>query len=849
MLEQKVKKFLEILKPFIKKIQILWKKVAEKSRLFFGKIWKWLESKLQTDGEPWSPMDIGATVLRTIKLLSNTLFVLLFLGFLFGAGIATGYALNLFNNVAVPEKDTLIQKVQDISAISELTYADGSLISTIDSDLIRVTVDSSAISENVKKAVIATEDENFMSHKGVVPKAVLRATLGSVVGIGSASGGSTITQQVIKQQVVGDAPTFNRKATEIIDSLALERYMSKDEILTTYLNVSPFGRNNKGQNIAGVEEAAKGIFGVSASKLTVPQAAFIAGLPQSPIVYSPYTAKGTLKDSKDMAYGLDRAKDVLYNMYRTGALSQDEYNLYKDYDLTKDFLPAGNVETASRGYLYYQAKSEAEDAMYQYLIKRDNVSQQDLKNTATVKAYKELAAKELSEGGYTVKTTINKAVHNAMQNAVAAYGGILDDGTGQVQVGNVLLNNQTGAVLGFIGGRNYAENQNNHAFDTERSPGSTIKPILAYGIAIDQGLMGSASVLSNYPTTFSSGDPIMHADSRGTGMMDLQEALNTSWNIPAYWTYKLLREKGVNVKGYMDKMGYSIPDYTIESLPLGGGIEVSVAQHTNGFQALANNGTYQKRYMIEKISDRTGKVIYEHKASPVQVYTPATATIMQSLMRGVLESGSTTTFKSRLAQVNGGLLSADWIGKTGTTNVNGDMWLMLSTPKVTLGGWIGHDDNTSMGALTGYNNNASYMANLVNAIYQADPNVFGISDRFNLDSSVISSEVLKATGTKPGRTTINGRDISLGGQTVTSYWAKNGAPALSYRFAIGGTDSDLQQAWAALAGNQTSDRRVREDKEKESETRNEKEEKETSSSSKKQEDSSTEKNSSQSQTN
>ena len=133
-----------------------------------------------------------------MKLLSNTLFIFLFLGALFGIGIATGYALNLFNNVAVPEKDALIQKVQDISAISQLTYADDSLISTIDSDLIRVTVESSAISDNVKKAVIATEDENFMSHNGVVPKAVLRATLGSVVGIGSASGGSTITQQVIK---------------------------------------------------------------------------------------------------------------------------------------------------------------------------------------------------------------------------------------------------------------------------------------------------------------------------------------------------------------------------------------------------------------------------------------------------------------------------------------------------------------------------------------------------------------------------------------------------------------------------------------------------------------------------
>ena len=94
--------------------------------------------------------------------------------------------------------------------------------------------------------------------------------------------------------------------------------MTKDEILTTYLNVSPFDRNHKGQNIAGVEEAAKGIFGVSAKQLTVPQAAFIAGLPQSPIVYSPYAADGSLKNPESMAYGLNRAKDVLYNMYRTG---------------------------------------------------------------------------------------------------------------------------------------------------------------------------------------------------------------------------------------------------------------------------------------------------------------------------------------------------------------------------------------------------------------------------------------------------------------------------------------------------------------------------------------------------
>ena len=128
--------------------------------------------------------------------------------------------------------------------------------------------------------------------------------------------------------------------------------MSKDDILTTYLNVAPFGRNNKGQNIAGVEEAAQGIFGVPASKLTIPQAAFIAGLPQSPIVYSPYAADGSLKSAKDMTFGLNRAKNVIYNMYRTGAISKDEYQLYKDYDLKRDFLPSDTTSARTHDYLY-----------------------------------------------------------------------------------------------------------------------------------------------------------------------------------------------------------------------------------------------------------------------------------------------------------------------------------------------------------------------------------------------------------------------------------------------------------------------------------------------------------------
>ena len=768
-----------------------------KSKINHKKSEKVSEEK-KSDGTGGKVLAILGSILVAIKGILNTLFILGFIGGLFGAGVALGYGVALFDKAKVPQAEDLVKQVKNISSISEIVYADGSVIASIESDLLRTSVSSEEISDNLKKAIVATEDEHFLEHKGVVPKAVIRATLGTFAGLGSSSGGSTLTQQLIKQQVVGDAPTLARKATEIVDALALERSMSKDEILTTYLNVAPFGRNHKGQNIAGAQQAAEGIFGIDANKLSIPQSAFLAGLPQSPITYSPYENTGELKSDEDLELGLKRAKDVLYNMYRTGALTQEEYDQYKDYNLKQDFLPSGTVNAVSRDYLYFTAMAEATDRMYDYLVQQDNVSSQELKNDSIQKAYHERAEQELSNGGYKITTTINKKIHNAMQNAVANYGHLVDDSTGQPEVGNVLMDNKTGAVLGFVGGRNYQTNQNNHAFDTKRSPASTTKPLLAYGIAIDQGLMGSASILSNYPTKFSNGNPIMYVNSPGTGMMTLGEALNYSWNIPAYWTYRMLREKGVDVKGYMEKMGYEIPEYGIESLPMGGGIEVTVAQHTNGYQTLANNGVYHQKHVISKIESSDGRVIYEFQDKPVQVYSKATATIMQSLLREVISSRITSSFQTDLTSINSSLARADWIGKTGTTNEDENMWLMLSTPRLTLGGWLGHDDNRPMAKGAGHYRNAKYMAYLVNAIQQAEPGVWG-NERFSLDSSVTQSQVLRSTGQKPGKVSVNGKTVDLSGSTVTSYWAnKAGAPTTSYHFAIGGSEADYQNAWSSI---------------------------------------------------
>lgn len=744
--------------------------------------------------------DVASVFLRTLKLLSDFAFVLILALFFLGVGLGMGYLASQVENVNVPSQKDLVKKVGTLTRISQMTYSNKELISKIDTDLLRTPIKSDQISDNVKNAVIATEDENFREHKGVVPKAVFRATVGSLLGIGESSGGSTLTQQLIKQQILGDDPTFKRKAREIVYALALERYTDKDTILTDYLNVSPFGRNHKGQNIAGIEEAAKGIFNVSAKDLTIPQAAYIAGLPQSPITYSPYAADGRLKSKQELSLGIKRSQNVLYNMYRTGILSKSDFDNYRAYDITKDFRPSEAAVANSHDYLYYSVMEEAKRAMYQYLVKRDKVSAKDLKNDATKTAYMNLAEQELRLGGYTVKTTIDQKVYGAMQEAVQQHGGSLDDGTGQVEVGNVLLDNATGAVIGFIGGRNYEDNQNNHAFDTARSPGSSIKPILAYAPAIDQGLMGSASIVSNYPTTYSSGQKILHVGDEGTAMVTLQEALNKSWNIPAFWTYQLLLKSGVDVPHYMENMGYRIPEYYIESLPLGGGIDTTAAQQANGYQALANGGVYHKYYMVDEITSSDGQVVYKHEAKPVQVYSKATASIMNDLLRGPINSGDTTTFKTRLAALNGGLANADWTGKTGTTENYSDVWLVLSTPKVTLSGWAGHDDNRPLSAMSGYNNNAQYMAHLVNAINQADSGVLGTDRRFGLDNSVIKAEVLKSTGLKPATVNVNGKSISLDGEKTTSNWAKNGPGNTSYKFAIGGTDGDYQKAWSSLLG-------------------------------------------------
>lgn len=759
---------------------------------------------------------IAMRVLQSLLVIA-VCFVLL-LGAL-GAGIGAGYFAYLVEDTKTPTKKELQSDLGDINETSHLVYADDSNIATIRSDLRRTSVDSKKISKWLKTAVIATEDENFYQHKGFVPKAVIRALISEVTGLGS-SGGSTLTQQIVKQQILSDEVTFKRKANEILIARQVEQNFSKDEIVTMYLNVSPFGRNNRGENIAGAQEAAKGIFGKDASKLTLPQAAFIAGLPQSPIIYSPYSNTGELR--KDLSSGLERKDYVLFSMYRNHDISKKEYLKAKKYDLKKDFLKKGKAEDNEQGFLYHTVMNDALEIIVDKLAKEDGIKAKDLKKDSIYQKYLQKAQNQIANGGYIVKTTLNKNIYQAMQDTAKNYGYLLDGYDGQAEVGNVYMDNKTGKVLGFVGGRDYSKSQFNHAFDSKRPAGSAIKPVLVYGPAIDQGFIGSESRVSDYPTDWQSGenkgDPIVNATNRGTKTFQtVRVALEKSSNIAAYHVYQnTLNQKGDKAyvyDNYLKKMNYPATDYWQYEAASSGIPEITTLTQTNGFQTLANGGVYQQGYLIESIKDTHGQTIYQHKEDPQRVYSKQTASIMNDLLRSVINRAYTSPFKATAQGLNWEMGNADWVGKTGTTDDYKDAWLVVSTPKATLGSWSGREDNKATDNQAG-KRTGTYLAYMANAIYNADPDSLGVNEKFTLDGDIKKEKVNKFTGTQPGGSIrVDNYTTTAPKETVTSYWATGTPPAMSFKFGLGGTDANYADYWktarttpAASAGNPRQNR-------------------------------------------
>lgn len=789
-------------------------------------------------------LNVAVNVVRRIALY------IVLIGLLLGslaAGAGAGYFAHLVSDTKVPNREEMAAKINKLEQQSTIYYANGTPIANVQADVIRSVTNLSDVSPNIVNGLVSTEDSSFYEHKGVVPKAILRATLQEVLSPGSGTGGSTLTQQLVKQRLLTNDVTFFRKANEILLALRLEQFFSKDEILTAYLNVSPFGRDHNGDNVAGIEKASEGIFGKKPSEVNLAQAAFLVGLPQDPYNYTPYQQNGELKT--DLSAGIGRMKDVLYFMYRNHKISEADYQAALNYDIKADFLPAGSPSVTRQSYLYRAMERGAIEQIMRLNIERDKLTwTQVYQDDNWYNQYYKEAEEQLKTGGYKVYTTIDQQIYDLLQESAKkhindlgmAYEGVYTDPeTGQetsyvekVQNGMVVMDNNSGKVLGFIAGTDFENNQIDHAFGIRRSPGSTIKPLAVYGPAIQENLINPSTVIpdTEFTQTFEDGttwSPTNYGNVVSGGAESARVALYKSDNLPAVRVYQEMQKRSVDVMGYLEKMGFNpAASYTpedIKNLAFAiGGVSSgpTVLEETRAFATFANNGNYHDGYFIDRIEDAAGNVVFQHQSNPTQVFSEDSNYLMIDMLRNTMTEGTGRIAKGYMT------MGGDWIAKSGISENSKDVWFIASTPSITIGSWIGYDSrfqNYTININDGYGRESErsqrYWANVVNELYAARPDIFGVDRKFSRPSSVQETDVLQQTGTKPGTMRLdNGGTISITGPTYKDLFkVSHPAPELNYKFLFGATDEELANFWSTYRA-QLEEQRRQEDQRRQQES-------------------------------
>ena len=766
--------------------------------------------------------NICYSVLKNVFVVAMLLLMLLGV---FASGIGLGYFASLTANEEPLTQEQMSDAIGNLNLISSFYYNDGTKISDVNADELRIVKPLSEISQYVKDGIIATEDSSFYEHNGIVPKALVRALLQEAVSSESGtSGGSTLTQQLIKQQILTSEVTFKRKANEILYALRLEKHFTKDQILEAYLNVSPFGRNHNGLNIAGIEEAAQGVFGVSAKDLSLPQAAYLVGMPQNPIVYTPYTNKATLKE--DVSAGIERMKTVLFSMYRENKITKEQYEEALSYDITKDFLKPKEITADRQSYLYQAVNREAIKILMSKAAQKNKLTYNDLRNDSELYSkYYDEAERELKSSGYRVTATIDKKVYDAMQKSIAQNGDLIgptyttqyvDQNSGETksqtepaQNGAVLIENKTGRILGFVAGRDFEANQVDHAFSTHRSPGSSIKPILVYAPAIENNLIYPASIVPDTKISIAQGNgtfwqPTNYGNTITNQFLTVRYALFKSFNNPVIKIYQTMLQKGINAGQYLKKMGITEgigeDEYQNIALSIGGTrTGPSVLEQTSAFSTLANGGEHHDAYLIEKIEDSRGNIIYQHEDKVEHVFSDATAYLTTNMLQDIANSTTFYNIKGNMG------FNSDLAGKTGTSENEIDNWFVAYTPTVTLGSWIGYDNfYNARYAITGSDGygepttrSQRQWTNLMRAAYEANPELIGQETHFTVPNSVYQDSVVATTGTKAGTFKAeNGTTYTVGGSMKTD-WFKKDFPPINplFNFAIGATPEELNSFW------------------------------------------------------
>src|SRR5690625_1777485 len=369
-----------------------------------------------------------------------------------------------------------------------------------------------------------------------------------VVDLGTQTGGSTLTQQLIKNQILTNEVSFERKAKEILLALRLERFFDKDEILEAYLNVIPYGRNAAGDNIAGIQTASQGVFGIDASELNLAQPAYLAGLPQSPSAYTPFKGTGGLKSEEGIEPGLNRMKNVLNRMLDAGFIDEDEYKEALEYDIVADFVEKKDTPRDRYPALVAELEKRATDIIRVILAEEDGFTEEDLaEDEELFSRYEILAERNLRMSGYNIHSTIDKKVYDTMEKIALNYQSYGPNQTNKkgesepVQSAGMAIENSTGRILVFFGSSKefeYKVNENRRATNNYRQNGSTMKAILGYPAALESGTVQPGTPIADIPTTYSDGTPLQNYGGVHYGIEPARKAFASSYNIPAVKVYR-----------------------------------------------------------------------------------------------------------------------------------------------------------------------------------------------------------------------------------------------------------------------------------------------------------------------
>ncbi|MFA5736667.1 MAG: PBP1A family penicillin-binding protein [Candidatus Paceibacterota bacterium] len=594
---------------------------------------------------------------QVINYTIKFILLVLILGFV-SSGITTIWAISL----PVPDFETFFEK-QINQASTKIYDRTGKTLLYDVRGIRRTVVSFEKIPSHIKQATLAIEDAEFYTHKGVDISSIARAFWVNLVSGGIHQGGSTITQQVVKNSLLTQEKTLTRKIKEAILAVKMEQTMSKDDILNIYLNESPYG-----SNIYGVQEAAKAYFKKDINDITLAEAAYLASLPQAPGYYSPY--------GKNKAKLDDRKNLVLNQMVKNDFITEEEAEKAKVEEVV--FYEKINQSIKAPHFVFF---------IKEYLENK-------------------YGADNIQNKGYKVITTIDWDLQQKAEELAKKHGEENENKFNAQNNGVVAIDPKTGQILAMVGSRDYFNQDiegNFNVTTAHRQPGSSFKPIV-YATAFNKGYTDK-TVVFDLKTEFNTncsptGIPLttgaqcyspVNYDDKFVGPITLREALAQSRNIPAI---KVLYLAGINnslntarslgISSLSDKNQYGL------TLVLGGG-EVSLLEMTGAYSVFANEGIKNKITGILKVANPNEKIVEEFISKPEIVMPENTARIISNILSDDDARAPAYGYHSLLYFSN-----KDVAVKTGTTNDYKDAWIIGYTPNIVIGAWAGNNDNTPM---------------------------------------------------------------------------------------------------------------------------------------------------------